>query len=67
MTQGKCGPRHEFAADRNMTRRAKVARRKENSVGKDRTRDKVMLRTSKGTTGTTAMKQEEQGSSPTEK
>jgi hypothetical protein len=28
MTQGKCGPRHEFAADRNMTSRAGVTRRK---------------------------------------
>jgi hypothetical protein len=34
----------------NTTRRAKVARRKENSVGKDRTRDKVMLRSPKGGT-----------------
>jgi hypothetical protein len=28
MTQGKCGPRDEFAADRNMTCRAGVTRRK---------------------------------------
>jgi hypothetical protein len=27
MTQGKCGPQHEFAADRNMTSRAGVTRR----------------------------------------
>jgi hypothetical protein len=34
----------------NTTHHAKVARRKENSVGRDRTRDKVMLRTPKGWT-----------------
>jgi hypothetical protein len=28
MTKGKCGPRHEFAADRNMTNRAGVTRHK---------------------------------------
>jgi hypothetical protein len=32
----------------NMTRRATLARRKENSVGRDRSRDKMMLGTSKG-------------------
>jgi hypothetical protein len=32
----------------NTTRHAKVAQRKENSIGKDHTRDKVMLGTSKG-------------------
>jgi hypothetical protein len=57
MKANKKMPRHETVARRmrdifrpNATRRAKVARRKENSVGKDRTSDKVMLRSPKGGT-----------------
>jgi hypothetical protein len=49
LTQEKCHPRRELVTSRTRTtHRAKVARRKENSVGKNRTRDKAMLRTPKG-------------------
>jgi hypothetical protein len=49
LTQEKCHPRRELLASRTRTtHRAKVARRKENSIGRDRRRDKMMLGTSKG-------------------
>jgi hypothetical protein len=51
ITQEKCRPRRELVASRTRTtHRAKVARRKENSFGRDRTRDEVILGTSKGWT-----------------
>jgi hypothetical protein len=51
LTQEKCRPRRELVTSRTRTtHRAKVARHKKNSVGRDRTRDKVLLRTSKGWT-----------------
>jgi hypothetical protein len=42
-TQGKCGPRHEFAANRNMTIRAGATRCNKNSVGKNRTRWRQLM------------------------
>jgi hypothetical protein len=49
LPQEKCYPRRELVTSRTTTtRHATVARHKENSVGQKRTKDKVMLRTSKG-------------------
>jgi hypothetical protein len=48
LTQVNCGPRHEFAAGRNMTHRAGVARREGNFVSKYSTRDNIAPRTRTG-------------------